>query len=128
MSCLDIAGKWGVGRLLLDGAADAVEDVRLILKTPDGNGNFEGSFMAPDGTPIPDRLLNGRCLPNGIKHQIEFTREHVGGAITTSYSGRVILVQPTGEVLIRGRFTRTTALTAGLPTIAVGDHETEKPT
>jgi hypothetical protein len=129
MACIDIAGNgWRAGRLLFDDAADAVQDVCLDLGAPDSNGNFTGSFRNPDGTPNDDRLVNGRCTQQGQRHHIEFTREHVGGTITTSYFGRVTIVQPTGEVLIRGRFTRTTTSSSGPVTSVGGDHETEKPT
>ena len=125
MACVDLAGDgWRPGRLLFDDAADAVQDVRLNLSV-DGSGNVTGSFRNPDGTPNNDRLVNGRCRQDGQRHFIEFTREHVGGTTTTSYSGRVTIVQPTGDVLIRGRFERTTS---GSATTARGDYETEKPT
>ena len=130
MACIDIAGiTWQPDRLLFDDSADAVEEVRLDLDVPDADGNFTGRFRARNGTPIPDQLLHGKCRLDGLRHFIEFTREHDGEPrTTTSYRGRVTIVRPTGDVLIRGTFVRTITSSTNVETTTKGDYETEKPT
>jgi len=136
MNCGDILGNtWRLGRLLPDTQEDAVQDdVRVHPTTLNANETFIGEFLSASGTVLPDLLVNGRCFRDGIRHRIEFTRQHVGGLVTTFYSGRVTKVS-TGEILIRGRYNRNTTTLAGgpaAPTSTVvtesGDYETEKPT
>jgi hypothetical protein len=130
MSCARIEGDDYIpGRLLFDGAAEAVVDAVIELEAPNAEGFFEGGFRDPEtGDPLEDQLMNGRCRQNGQTTRIEFTRLHAGGNITTHYTDRVILVGGTSTVMLRGRFTRVTANQSGPMTFVSGDHETEKPT
>ena len=126
MSCERIAGNDYVPiRLLFDGAPHAVEDVVIEIKTPDAEGKFEGDFFDLDGTKLEDRLIEGRCVRVGEIDEISYTRQHADGKTTTHYTGRVILLQGTTTVMIRGTFTRETS---GSATTLGGGHETEKPT
>lgn len=125
MGCDRIAGNDYVPiRLLFDGAAAAVEDVVIVIRTPDADGNFEADFFDVDGNSLDDRLVEGRCERVGQIDQITYTRQHADGVTQTRYTGRVILLKDTTTVMIRGTFTRSNGSAAPLE----GNHETEKPT
>lgn len=125
MSCERIAGNDYVPiRLLFDDAAEAVEDVIVVIESPDPEGRFEGEFFDLEGHPLEDRLTDGHCRRVGDRHEISYRRNHADGVTTTDYTGRVTLLQDTTTVMIRGRFTRNN----GSATPLTGDHETEKPT
>lgn len=126
MSCNRIEGIDYIPiRLIFAGAAQAVRDVRLELDAPDAQGNFTGRFRDLATGALIDRLVNGRCERVDGIDQISYTREHADGETTTHYAGRVILLQGTSTVMIRGTFTRETI---GSAVPLMGDHETEKPT
>ena len=137
MSTERIAGNdWRNARLLFDDVAVAVNDNNIILDTPDADGFFEGHFTDLEGNRLPDELVEGRCIPDGLRPLIVFTRRHPGGNVITRYIGKVITFNgddPGTEndattVMIRGRFTRATTNGNGSIAIAGGDYETEKPT
>ncbi len=59
-----------------------------------------------------------------MRSRITFTRNHAGGAITTIYTGVVILVANTTVVLVRGTFTRNTLVRDVMSVISkVGNRE-----
>jgi hypothetical protein len=129
--CERLAGtNWSRARLLQDNVTDAEADDLIELDAPNANGVFTGRFKHRDtGAILPDQLVNGRCVPDGLRARVEFTRKHDGVNVTTRYAGRVI---PVGggstTVMIRGKFTRATTDANGSVSIASGDYETEKPT
>ena len=131
MSCDRIAGStWTRAKLIFDDVTAAEVDDTIDLDAPDGNGNFTGRFRHRDtGQVLQDQLMNGRCIPDGLRSRVVFVRKHNGVSVVTRYIGKVI---PQGggstTVLIRGKFTRATTDQGGAVTIASGDYETEKPT
>ena len=131
MTCQRIAGNnWIRARLLFDDITNAEADDLVEIDAPDANGVFTGRFKNPvSGAVLPDQLLNGRCIPDGLRSRVVFTRKHDGVNVTTRYVGRVIPVGGNSTtVMIRGKFTRATTDDNGSVTIASGDYETEKPT
>lgn len=132
MSTNRIAGaNWRNARLFFDNVTNAEKDNDLVLDTPDENGFFGGQFKDSEGEPLPDELVEGRCIPDGLRPLVMFTRKQDGGRVTTRYIGKVITFGDDAEnstVMIRGRFTRATTNSDGTIAIASGDYETEKPT
>ena len=131
MSCDRLAGNnWGRARLLFDDVTNAEIDDNLDLDMPNASGIFEGRFRHRDtGQILQDQLINGRCVADGLRSRVVFTRRHNGVNVTTRYIGRVIPVGGGSTVvLIRGKFTRATTDSNGSVSITSGDYETEKPT
>lgn len=130
MTCDRIAGtNWSRARLLFDDVTNAEADDLIELDAPDANGILTGRFKNREtGQILPDQLVNGRCIPEGLRSRVVFTRKHDGVNVTTRYAGRVIPVGGGTTVMIRGKFTRATTDANGSVSIASGDYETEKPT
>lgn len=130
MSCDRLAGNnWSRARLLFDDIANGERDDDIELNPPDANGIFTGKFKHRDtGADLPDQLINGRCVPDGLRCRVVFTRKHNGTNVTTRYMGRVVPVNGGTTVMLRGKFTRATTDANGAVSIASGDYETEKPT
>lgn len=123
MSCEEIEGTWIYSLFVSDDTEDVIHDGSIRLGRPDGSGLFTGEHLDSG-----DRI-EGRCSNSGPKPRIEFTRHHTDGRTTTEYLGRVAYYSPKdAQIIVKGRFRRTTQNGNRATDNGGGDWTTEKPT
>lgn len=121
MACEIVEGTWIYSRFVTDGNEEVVHDGTIRIDRPNASGEFTGVHLE-SGDPI-----EGRCF-NEAKPRIELKRTHANRTVT-EYKGKVASYPAADrQVIIKGRFKRTTPGDERALDLLEGDWETEKPT